>query len=233
MTPASEIPGRAFLFPRDVYSGVRGFLIFLCVLLSGCSSGVLRPLKGGAAKIEPVGNLAADVSLQLDAPDNPSTPSSQVTKDVKEERTIFAQPTERVTETKLADGTVTKLVESIPAGTVRVVSSARDVSQQIGAAQKDTSREISAKLASFKPVQYVGIILLVAAAAMFHPVVRAAVSGGKETQMATAAVGLTLVFGPSMFVGNERLILILGVGGLFAVYALSRLGYYKGKADSR
>jgi hypothetical protein len=190
-------------------------------------------LKGGSAKIEPVGNLAADVSLEIDAPDNPSTPSSQVSKDVREEKFIFSQPTERVTETKLADGSVTKFTETIPAGTVKVTSSTRDVSQQIGAAQKDTSREIAAKLASFKPVQYVGVALLVVAAAMFHPVVRTAVSGGKETQMATAAVGLVLVFGPTMFVGNERLILFAGIGGLFVIYALSRLGYYKGRSDSR
>lgn len=180
-----------------------------------------------------MGNLAAEVDLALNAPDNPSTPSSQVTKDVKEEKFVFVQPTERVTETKLADGSVTRLTEVIPAGTVKVTSSTRDVAQQIGAAQKDTSREVTAKLASFKPVQYVGIALLLVAAAMFHPVVRAAVSGGKEVQMAAAAVGLTLVFGPAMFVGNERIILFAGIGGLFVIYALSRLGYYKGKADSR
>ena len=208
-------------------------LLVATLLLSGCHSGALRPLKGGSASIEPVGNLAADASLTLEAPDNPSMPSSQVTKDVKEEKFVFAQPTERVTETKLADGSVTKVVEVIPAGTVKVVSSTRDTSQQIGAAQKDTSREISAKLASFKPVQYVGIVLLLAAAAMFHPAVRIAISGGKEIQMASAAVGLTLVFGPTMFVGNERIILFAGIGGLFVVYALSRLGYYKGKIDSR
>lgn len=210
-----------------------GVLVFAWLLVSGCNTGAPRPLKGGVAKIEPVGNLAADVNLKLEPPDNPSTPSSQVVKEVKEEKYVFAQPTERVTETKLADGSVTKVVEVIPAGTVKVVSSTRDTNQQIGAAQKDASREISAKLASFQPVQYVGIALLLFAAAMFHPAVRIAISGGKEVQMATAAIGLTLVFGPILFVGNERIILFAGIGSLFVIYALSRLSYYKGKADKK
>jgi hypothetical protein len=210
-----------------------GVLVFAWLLVSGCTTGALRPLKGGAAKIEPVGNLAADVNLTLEPPDNPSTPSSQTTRDVKEEKYVFAQPTERVTETKLADGSVTKVTEVIPAGTVKVVSSTRDTNQQIGAAQKDTSREISAKLASFQPVQYVGIALLLVAAAMFHPAVRIAISGGKEVQMATAAIGLTLIFGPTLFVGNEKIILFAGIGSLFVIYALSRLSYYKGRADKK
>jgi hypothetical protein len=210
-----------------------GVLVFAWLLVSGCNTGALRPLKGGAAKIEPVGNLAADVNLTLEPPDNPSTPSSQTTRDVREEKYVFAQPTERVTETKLADGSVTKVTEVIPAGTVKVVSSTRDTNQQIGAAQKDTSREISAKLASFQPVQYVGIALLLVAAAMFHPAVRVAISGGKEVQMATAAIGLTLIFGPTLFVGNERIILFAGIGSLFVIYALSRLSYYKGRADKK
>jgi hypothetical protein len=208
-----------------------GFLILAWLLVSGCTTGALRPLKGGLAKIESVGNLAAEVDLTLEPPDNPSTPSSQTVQDNREEKYVFPQATERVTETKLADGTVTKVTEVIPAGSVKVFTKARTTNQQIGAAQKDTSREISAKLASFQPVQYVGIALLLVAAAMFHPVVRVAISGGKEIQMATAAVGLTLVFGPTLFVGNEKIILFAGIGSLFVIYALSRLSYYKGRAD--
>lgn len=207
-------------------------LSVVALLLGGCSffgSG-LKPQKGGAATVTK-GSLTAPATVSIEAPENPKSSSKQETKEQETTSYVFPQATTVVTEVKQPDGSSTVVTEHIPAGTKKIVNSVRDVKQEIGASQKDDSREISAKLASFKPVQFVGIALLLAAAAMFHPAVRVAIGGGKEIQMATAGIGVALIFGPTLFVGNERLILIGGLATLLTAYGLSRLAYYKGKHD--
>jgi hypothetical protein len=200
--------------------------------LSGCAlfQSAPKPQKGGSATVTRP-SATAPASVTITQPENPTGSSKQETKEQEATTYIFPQATEVVTETKQVDGSSIVVTEKIPAGTKKIVTSSRDVKQEIGAAQKDDSREITAKLASFKPVQYVGIALLLVAAAMFHPLVRGAIGGGKEIQMATAGIGVALIFGPSLFVGNERLILLGGLAALLITYGLSRLAYYKGKHD--
>lgn len=89
-----------------------------------------------------------------------------------------------------------------------------------------------AKLESYAYVQYAGIVCLLAAAAMFHPLVRAAVGGGKSTQMAVAGVGVVLIFGPSLVVGHETALLLGCAGFLFYHYTTSRLSYKEGHVDA-
>ncbi len=199
--------------------------------LTGCLGTSPKPLRGGGATVTGRTPQAAP-SVTISQPDNPKGTSKQETKEQETATYVFPQATTVVTEVKAPDGTSTVVTENIPAGTRKITTNVRDVKQELGASQEDTSREISAKLASFKPVQFVGIALMLAAAAMFHPLVRAAVGGGKEIQMATAGIGVALIFGPTLFVGNERLILIGGLATLLVAYGLSRLAYYKGKNDS-
>lgn len=202
-----------------------------CALLAGCNV-VQKPQRGGGASISkptPSGTLATTTIQQ---PDNPSAASKQEVVEHETETYVFPVETTRTTETKTTEGTVITVVEKIPAGTKKVVESKKDTKQEIGPAQKDTSREITAKLASFRPVQFVGIALLLAAGAMLHPLVRTAIGGGKEIQMAAAGIGVALIFGPSIFVGNEKILLISGLAALLIAYGLSRLGYYKGKHDA-
>ena len=203
------------------------FLAATCALLAGCAL-VTKPLKGGGAKIAT--QKGPEVTIQQ--PDNPAASAKQEVKQQETETYVFPVETVKVTETKTTEGTVITVTEKIPAGTKKVTEIKNDTVQEIGPAQKDTSREISAKLASFKPVQFVGIALMLFAASMFHPLIRGAVGGGKETQMAAAGVGLVLIFGPSLFVGNEKLILLGGLATLLIAYGLSRLSYYKGKHDA-
>lgn len=201
-------------------------LAAVCALLAGCAFWS-PPLKGGGATVSAGGSSLATIQQ----PDNPATVSKQEVRQAEIETYVFPVETVKVTETKTVDAVVT-VTEKIPAGTKKVVEIKKDTVQEIGPSQKDDSREITAKLASFKPVQFVGIALLLAAAAMLHPAVRTVVGGGKEIQMAAAGVGIVLIFGPSLFVGNERLILIGGLAALLIAYGLSRLGYYKGKHDA-
>lgn len=201
-----------------------------CALLAGCSL-IQKPQRGGSASItKPMGKTPAAATIQQ--PDNPSAAAKQEVVEHETETYIFPTETTRTTETKTTEGAVITVVEKIPAGTKKTVEIKKDTKQEIGPAQKDTSREITAKLNSFKPVQFVGIAMLVLAGAMLHPMIRTAIGGGKEIQMAAAGIGVALVFGPTLFVGNEKLLLIGGLATLLIAYGLSRLGYYKGKHDA-
>ncbi len=202
--------------------------------LSGCFS-QLKPLRGGSA-VAPVKagvTAVAGPAATITQPENPAAKSSQRVAATEEVVYVFPQATEVVTTTTEPSGTVISVVEKIPAGTRKVSLSKQETEQMLGASQQDDSREITAKLASMKPVQFAGIGLMVVAAAMFHPVARAAVGAGKEMQMTVAAVGAALVFAPMLLVGNEKLILVGGLVLIVAVFGLSRLSYYKAKADSR
>jgi hypothetical protein len=101
----------------------------------------------------------------------------------------------------------------------------------VGAAQADTSREISAKLASFRPVQFAGVGFLLFAASLFNPWLRAAVGGGKSVQMALAVFGVVLIFAPALLVGRETLVLVLGCVAIGAWWLNSRASYHEGRGD--
>jgi len=180
-----------------------------------------------------VSTTATAPAATITQPENPAASSRQQVEATEEIVYVFPQATEVVTTVTEPSGAVVSTVEKIPAGTRKVASTKQKTEQLLGGAQKDDSREISAKLASMKPVQIAGVLLMLAAAAMFHPAVRVAVGAGKEMQMAVAAVGAALVFAPMLLVGNEKLILVGGLALLVAVFGLTRLSYYKAKADSR
>ena len=88
---------------------------------------------------------------------------------------------------------------------------------ELGAAQKDTARELSAKLASLKGIVWVGVALfLFGLATLFYPPLKLIV-GSVTTSCAMIGGGLALMVLPSMIVGNE--LLILGtVLGMVAVW---------------
>jgi hypothetical protein len=82
----------------------------------------------------------------------------------------------------------------------------------LGAAQKDTTRELGAKLASLKGVVWVGVALFVfGVASLVWPPLKAVI-GSVTTSAAFALGGIALMVLPSLVVGNE--LLILGVVGL-------------------
>jgi hypothetical protein len=168
----------------------------------------------------------------LAQPENPQASSGQ---NVSYEReTVVTVPTasEVRTETVRPDGSRVVVTETFPAGTQKRESVKQGVQQTVGGSWKDTAREIAAKLGSYKGVQIAGVVALLLAAAMFHPVVRTAVGGGKSTQVAVAVVGLILVFGPSLIVGHETLLLIGGGVFLGWHWLTSRSSYLEGKVDA-
>jgi hypothetical protein len=103
----------------------------------------------------------------------------------------------------------------------------------IGAAQKDTARELGAKLSSLKGVVWVGVVLfLFGLGTLFYPPLRALI-GSVTTSMAIAAGGLALIILPSLIVGNEIKILCgvaVSVGGWFLAH---RHGTVRGELNAR
>jgi hypothetical protein len=103
---------------------------------------------------------------------------------------------------------------------------------ELGAAQKDTARELSAKLASLKGIVWVGVVMfLFGLATLFYPPLQAIV-GSVTTSAAILVGGLALMILPSLVVGNELLIL----GGVSAVVGVwffaHRHGQLRGLVDA-
>ena len=203
-------PDRTF---PDAFKIVGGLLLgclvlFLLGLLVGCGS-MPRPLRGGTAAITPpAGGGGSAVSLSQ--PENPATASAQE-HESSEETSVPVPAGSTITQrsTEVANGRTnsTELAVTVPSPTeIRRVRT-EATKQQIGAAQKDMGREIAAKLSSMRPVQFVGILFVVAAVAMLHPVAKGLV-GSTTVQIVTGATGLALIILPVVLVGNEKLILL-------------------------
>jgi hypothetical protein len=98
----------------------------------------------------------------------------------------------------------------------------RKTQTSLGAAQKDTARELAAKFADMKPVQWVGLVCLLGAGALAY-------FGWWTPAMIAGGTGLGLILLAHAIVGNERLILIL-LGAAAAILMVFR-SYEKGKLD--
>ena len=119
----------------------------------------------------------------------------------------------------------TQKYERLPDGTERVET-------KIGASQKDTAREIGAKLASLRPVMYVGIVIfLFGAASLFWPPLKLLV-GSTTTSLVAIAAGISLIVLPSLVAGNEILILAVALGALGLYWFSHRHGKARGELES-
>ena len=103
---------------------------------------------------------------------------------------------------------------------------------ELGAAQKDTARELGAKLSSLKGIVWVGVGLFVfGLASLVYPPLKVVI-GSVTTSAALMLGGVALMVLPTLVVGNELLILgVVGltVGGWFLAH---RHGQLKGEVSS-
>ncbi len=204
--------------------------VILCGLLTACSS--TRPLKPGHSVLHSgtATNGLQEFRSEMRQPENPAQSA--------------AQHYEKVTETEfpLARGSkVTEIVQSqddqgrpvtrektiiLTEPTIQKVRQIEKAGTTIGAAQKDTAREIGAKLSSLKGVVWVGVLLfLFGLATLFYPPLRAII-GSVTTSMAITGGGVALITLPSFVVGNELLIF----GGVAAVTVTWFLAHRHGTA---
>lgn len=152
------------------------------LLLTACGS--LKPIKGGVstgASTFPSGTN----SFSIAQPENPEQASTHTFK--------------RVETREFLAGT------NFPAVLVPIRETiTQEQGVTLGAAQKDTARTLSARLTAMRPVQYAGILLIVAAGVLFY--------FGWPTPAALSAVcGVGMIILAAVVPGNESAILIGGV----------------------
>jgi hypothetical protein len=204
-------------------------LAMVALVLSGCAA--TKPLRGGKATTK-----AAGIEQNILQSDNPAQVSRQDNETVKV-KTYTLPAGSRIEELRVREDEKGQPVTNVQAV---VVSKAMPVVEreetraktELGAAQKDTARELGAKLASLKGIVWVGVVLfLFGLASMFYPPLRAII-GSVTTSAAILAGGVALMVLPTLIVGNELLIMggvALLVGGWFFAH---RHGQLQGFVDA-
>ncbi len=206
-------------------------LLLTVVLFSGCA---IAPLKGGHAST--VSKSTQGIEQSVVQGDNPAQASRQNQETVRTKS--YTVPTgSRLVETRVSADTsgapatnATALVISAPMAVTEHEETR--ATTELGAAQKDTARELSAKLASLKGIVWVGVAMfLFGLASIFYPPLQAII-GSITTSVAIVAGGVALIVLPSLIVGNELLILG-GVGAAVGVWFFAhRHGQLRGLVDA-
>ena len=203
-----------------------GAWLALALLAAGCAGP--GPLKGGKAVT--IHRAGALVEQSLVQGQNPSQSTRQDQENVKL-RSYVLPAGSRIEEL---------LVQAVPPGArltnlyAAVLSAAMPVLEreetrartELGAAQKDTARELSARLASLKGVVWVGVGLFIfGLASLVWPPLKAII-GSVTTSAALMLGGVALMVLPSLVAGNELLILgavAFAVGGWFLAHRHGQL----------
>jgi hypothetical protein len=194
---------------------------------AGCT---MAPLKGGKA------TTTGHISQSIAQGDNPAQVSRQDQETVRT-KSYTVPAGSRMVEARVTANEAGALVTNMQAVVVSapmpvVEHEETRAKTELGAAQKDTARELSAKLASLKGIVWVGVaVFLFGLAAMFYPPLQAII-GSVTTSAAIITGGIALMILPSLVVGNELLILGgvgVGVGGWFLAH---RHGQLRGLVDA-
>jgi len=200
-------------------------------LLSGCA---MAPLKGGKATT--VNKPAQGIEQTVQQGDNPAQASRQDQETVKT-RSYTVPAGSRLEEARVtsndAGAAVTNVQAVVVSAPMPVVEHEETRAKtELGAAQKDTARELSAKLASLKGIVWVGVALfLFGLATLFYPPLKLLV-GSVTTSAAILVGGLALMVLPTLIVGNELLILA-GVGAAVGLWFFAhRHGQLRGVVDA-
>jgi len=206
------------------------FFLSLVLMLSGCA---MVPLKGGKATTsQSAGHIVQSVAQG----ENPAQSSRQDQETVRT-KSYTVPAGSRMVETHVtADAggapatNATALVVSAPMAVVEHEETRAKT--ELGAAQKDTARELSAKLASLKGIVWVGVALfLFGLASLFYPPLKLLI-GSVTTSVAIIVGGLALMVLPSLIVGNELLILA-GVAAAVGLWFFGhRHGQLRGLVDA-
>ena len=206
-------------------------LLLAVVLFSGCA---IAPLKGGHAST--VSKSTQGIEQSVVQGDNPAQASRQNQETVRTKSYTVPRGS-RLVETRVSADTsgapatnATALVISAPMAVTEHEETR--ATTELGAAQKDTARELSAKLASLKGIVWVGVAMfLFGLASIFYPPLQVII-GSVTTSIAITAGGVALMILPSLIVGNELLILG-GVAAAVGVWFFAhRHGQLRGLVDA-
>jgi hypothetical protein len=208
------------------YAACAALVTLAVVAACGCAGP--RPLKGGKAVT--THKPAGVIEQTLVQGENPSQATKQDQESVKV-RTYTVSAGSRVEQSQ-TPGTVASqpafptsaspqpsTINSQPSSAF-ILSAPMPVVEreethartELGAAQKDTARELGAKLSSLKGIVWVGVGLFVfGLASLVYPPLKVII-GSVTTSAALMLGGVALMILPTLVVGNE--LLILGVVGV-------------------
>jgi len=194
----------------------------IALALCGCTSPA--PLKGGKAMT--LSKVTQGVEQSVVQSDNPAATSRQDQETVRVK--TYTVPAGSRLESSWTNGAA--VVVSAP-----MVVTEREETRaktELGAAQKDTARELGAKLASLKGVVWVGVALFAfGLASVFYPPLKLLI-GSVTTSAAIGAGGLALMVLPTLVVGNE-LVILAGVAAAVGLWFLAhRHGRLQGFVDA-
>jgi hypothetical protein len=214
----------------------------LVLLATGCAGP--RPLKGGRAVTTRKPEGIVEQTLQQG--ENPAQPTKQTQETVKV-RTYTVPAGSRMEQSPLPVAapaqlsTINSQPINLPPSTLNpqpstafILSAPMPVVEreetragtELGAAQKDTARELGAKLASLKGIVWVGVGLFVfGLASLVYPPLKVIVAS-VTTSAALVLGGVALMVLPSLIVGNELLILgcvAIAVGAWFLAHRHGQL----------
>lgn len=219
---------------RKMFEWLEVLILLLAAAALLCGCGTVKPLRGGKATMisKPTGAIEQSVVQS----DNPAAVTRQDQERVRT-RSYTVPAGSRLEETKV---TATETGPAVTNIQVVVVSAPMPVVEreetraktELGAAQKDTAREIGAKLSSLKGIVWVGVLLfLFGLASMFYPPLKVLV-GSVTTSAAILAGGIALMILPTLIVGNELLILA-GVASAVGLWFLAhRHGQLRGLVEA-
>ena len=205
-------------------------VLLAAVFFSGCT---IAPLKGGKASTS---QSAGHIEQAVSQGDNPAQASRQDQETVRT-KSYTVPAGSRMVETRVSadagGALVTNASSLLISAPMSVVEHEETRAKtELGAAQKDTARELSAKLASLSGIVWVGVALfLLGLATLFYPPLQAII-GSVTTSVAITAGGLALMILPTLVVGHEMLILFgvaVGVGGWFLAH---RYGTLRGMVNA-
>jgi hypothetical protein len=208
-------------------------VLAMAACLCGCVA--TAPLKGGKAATATRPGRGVEQSVVQG--DNPAQVSRQDQETVKT-RSYTVPAGSRMEEVKVvmaneAGAPVTNVQAVVVSAPMPVVEREEARAKtELGAAQKDTARELTAKLASMKGIVWVGVAMFAfGVASLFHPPLKLLI-GSVTTSVAVTVGGLALMVLPTLIVGNELLILggvAVAVGGWFLAH---RHGQLRGLVDA-
>jgi len=206
-------------------------LISITLALSGCMSPA--PLKGGKATTR---NSTGGLEQTIAQSDNPAQVSRQDQEFVRT-RSYTVPPGSRLYGRGRSDGNGVSAAANISVLEVNEPMPVLEREEtraktELGAAQKDTARELGAKLSSLKGIVWVGVALfLFGLASIFYPPLKLLI-GSVTTSAAITIGGLALMVLPTLIVGNELLILA-GVAAAVGLWFLAhRHGRLQGFVDA-
>jgi hypothetical protein len=219
----------------------------LAALTLGVSScGVVRPLKGGKAVTARA--VSGRIEQSVVQGDNPSQPTRQDQETIKVR--AYTLPAGSVINQSpvpspaglgpRAENPQAMAEHSFAPSASIVLSSPMAVTEreetraktELGAAQKDTARELGAKLASLRGITWVGVVVFIfGLGSLVWPPLKAVI-GSVTTSAILTLGGLALMVLPTLIIGNEILILsgvALTTGAWFLAH---RHGQLRGQLTS-